>query len=123
MDNRIIILIVIGVVIVIFTSAIISSPTKTTNSPTPTSSPTSGQTGTGTNNQVQVSGSVEYGQTGSIEFTGLTSKISSSASISNGRYSILLVGGQSYAVTIRAGGTYYLWLYVPSGAATFTADF
>ena len=78
--------------------------------------------GTGTNNQVQVSGTVQEFQIGIIQFQNLNRTIKTSAPIIDGKYSVLLVGGQSYDVTIK--GTYnYYSVYVPSGVATFTANF
>lgn len=84
------------------------------------------QTGTGINNQVQVSGTVSILQTGSVRFYNLGNTIQSSAPIINGKYSVLLVGGQSYHVYVdnSNGGTVGSYsLYVPSGVATFTANF
>ena len=45
----------------------------------------SAQSGIGINNQVQVSGTVQQGQSGSIKFSNLNSHIASSAPIANGR--------------------------------------
>ena len=77
-------------------------------------------------NQVQVSGTVSEAHTGTIKFTNLNQTIVTSASITNGEYSVWLVGGQSYNVVVylvtgNTVGTYSL--YIPSGVATFTANF
>jgi hypothetical protein len=86
-------------------------------------------TGAGTNNQVQVSGTTQILQTGTIKFieTGYgTSLIKTTAPIRDGKYSILVVGGKSYTVYVeREEGTIAgdYSLYVPEGVATFTADF
>ena len=89
--------------------------------------------GVGTNNQVQVSGKVNYKFVTSIIFTSTGgTNISSSASIVNGQYSVLLLGGQSYTVQLWNPDKYAigyggyeatLALYVPSGVTTFTANF
>lgn len=89
--------------------------------------------GVGTNNQVQVSGKVNYQFVTSIIFTSTGgTNISSSASIVNGQYSVLLLGGQSYTVQLWNPDKYAigyggyeatLALYVPSGVTTFTANF
>jgi hypothetical protein len=83
-------------------------------------------TGTGIGNQVQVSGTVKGRQTGTIVFVNLNKTIQTSAPITDGKYSVLLVGGQSYDVAAgdKSTGDYSTYkLYVPSGVATFTADF
>jgi hypothetical protein len=104
---------VVGLALGIFISVILNLP----NAILPT--------GTGTNNQVQVSGTVQKTQTGTIYFRNLNRTIETSAPIIDGKYSVLLVGGQSYDVYVN----YYSYstpnylLYVPSGVATFTADF
>lgn len=82
--------------------------------------------GAGVSNQVQVSGTVSITQTGTIEFTSLNGTIKSSVPIANGKYSILLVGGQSYNVRVENERGYYAGdysLYVPLSVATFTANF
>ncbi len=82
--------------------------------------------GAGVNNQVQVSGTVSVTQTGTMHFTSYpNSSIKSSVPITNGQYSVLLVGGISYNIEV----TYPPYnhpdytLYVPLGVATFTANF
>ncbi len=81
--------------------------------------------GAGVSNQVQVSGTVSITQTGTIQFTNLVGTIESSVPITNGKYSILLVGGQSYHVYVSIPGAYgsSYTLYVPLGVTTFTANF
>ena len=89
-------------------------------------------TGAGVNNQVQVSGSVNGKQTGTITFTNSTTyylphdnDIYTSAKIVNGQYSVSLVGGESYTVVIESPNysNDYQSLYVPSGVNKFTANF
>jgi hypothetical protein len=83
--------------------------------------------GAGIRNQVQVSGTVSETQSGTIEFRNYYGNITSSVPITNGRYSILLVGGQSYDVYIYLADeldySYYGYSYVPVGVTTFTANF
>lgn len=92
------------------------------------------QTGTGINNQVQVSGSISENQPSEIYFSSLGlvngSRIQTSSLITNGQYSVVLVGGQSYTVYVYyqpVGNTYptskTYSIYVPSGVTTFTANF
>jgi hypothetical protein len=86
-------------------------------------------TGAGTNNQVQMSGTVHTTQTGTIEFKEIYSSnntnLQSSAPIEDGKYSVLLVGGKSYDVYVSADGygkgDYSI--YVPEGVTIFTANF
>jgi hypothetical protein len=85
--------------------------------------PSSFHTGAGVNNQVQVSGTVSEIQTGTIQFDNLNATIRTSGQIVNGHYSVLLVGGQSYSVTIYNGSTYYYSKYIPLDVSTFTANF
>lgn len=84
----------------------------------------------GTNNQVQMSGTVQATQTGTIEFNEVyslnTTHVQSSAPIKDGTYSVLLVGGKSYNVYVSnedgySRGDYSI--YVPEGVTTFTANF
>ncbi len=90
--------------------------------------------GTGTNNQVSVSGTVQNGVAGSkLYFTNLDGTIQTIATVTNGQYSVLLVGGQSYAVSSYGFGSivdgkFYPQsnannFYVPSGVNTFTKNF
>ena len=90
--------------------------------------------GTGTNNQVQVSGTVQNGVDGDkLYFTNLDGTIQTIATITNGQYSVLLVGGQSYAVSSYGFGSivdgkFYPQstannFYVPSGVTTFIKNF
>ena len=113
MNNKIIIGVgiglVIGLVLGIFVSVIINLPSLI-------------NTGTGINNQVQVSGRVAGFQIGIINFVNLNETIVTSAPIMDGKYSVLLVGGQSYVAVIKGTSNQYA-LYVPSGVATFTHDF
>ena len=83
-------------------------------------------TGAGTSNQVQVSGTVRDTQTGTIYFRNLNVTIETSGSITDGKYTVLLKGGQSYEVAVNhriVFNDYDYTLYVPEGVATFTADF
>jgi hypothetical protein len=118
MANKIIIGIVIGLVVGlvlgIAISEVIKLPTKT---------------GTGTNNQVQVSGTVTpaYGDTvNTMYFQNLNGTFETSAPLINGSYSVLLLGGQSYNVfdfQPRSTGTGdYNTFYVPLGVTTFTEN-
>jgi hypothetical protein len=90
------------------------------------------QTGAGSNNQVQVSGTVQETQTGTIGFSNSpetyrnssVTPIQSTSFIANGRYSITLVGGHSYYVQVIYGYISKSYsLYVPLGVTTFTANF
>jgi hypothetical protein len=84
-------------------------------------------TGVGISNQVQVSGTVWDTQTGTIYFRNLNRTIETSAPIIDGKYSVLLIGGQSYEVYVNYYSSYSSDLdytvYVPSGVTTFAADF
>jgi hypothetical protein len=90
--------------------------------------------GAGVNNQVQVSGNISERLPSEIDFSSFAningSYIRTSCLITNGQYSVLLVGGQSYDIivywlevgfTIPTSSTYSL--YVPLGVTTFTANF
>jgi hypothetical protein len=87
--------------------------------------------GTGTNNQVQVSGSIQEQNPTEIYFVSFSKTISTSAIITNGQYSVVLVGNQSYAVMVTYqpnDGVYSstsnsYTIYIPSGVTTFTANF
>jgi hypothetical protein len=85
--------------------------------------------GAGTNNQVQVSGTISETQSGSVYFYNLAPRnqtISTTSPITNGQYSALLVGGQSYNVNIYDSTGYSkgsFTIYVPLGVSTFTANF
>jgi hypothetical protein len=89
--------------------------------------------GAGVNNQVKVSGTIQEKQPSLIYFSSLGllngSHIQTSGLIINDQYSVLIVGGQSYNVTIYyqpAGYSYSTSstysLYVPLGVSTFTAN-
>ena len=90
-------------------------------------------TGAGTSNQVQVSGTLQNPQTGTIYFLQLAKfydddAIKTSSQIVNGGYSVMLVGGQSYDIFINRYPDYSdedpdYTLYVPEGVTTFTANF
>ncbi|MCW4044846.1 MAG: hypothetical protein NWE94_04945 [Candidatus Bathyarchaeota archaeon] len=83
--------------------------------------------------QVQVSGSLHSTQTGTIYFLQCAKfysedAIKASSPIVNGKYSVWLVGGQSYDIFVNRYPAYSdikpdFTLYVPSGVTTFTADF
>jgi hypothetical protein len=86
------------------------------------------QTGAGTNNQVQVSGTVNGKQTGTIYFRTSNESIRTSSPIIDGKYNVLLVGGQSYDIYIDYyhSSSYYtpdFVLYVPLGVTVLTANF
>jgi hypothetical protein len=88
--------------------------------------------GAGTHNQVQVSGNISERLPSKIDFYSNipSSQIQTSSLITDGKYSVVLVGGQSYSVfvywlevgsIIPTNSTYSL--YVPLGITTFTANF
>ena len=90
--------------------------------------PSSTNQGTGTNNQVQVSGTVYETQFGKIEFTSTSAGVSTSVLIVDGKYNLVLRGGYSYNIAIyQSASSYYSdWqysLYVPTGVTTFTGNF
>ena len=116
---------VIGLALGIFISVILNLP----NVILPT------QSGVGMSNQVQVSGTVQVTQTGTIYFLQTpwdsfieNETIRTSSPIVDGKYSVLLVGGKSYDIFIDDYPSYWdedpdYVLYVPAGVTTFTADF
>jgi hypothetical protein len=78
------------------------------------------------NNQVQVSGLVSETQSGIITFSSANRNSYKTLHIDNGRYSVVLTGGETYKVTIESNkgvnfGNYSL--YVPIDAGNFTANF
>jgi hypothetical protein len=97
--------------------------------------PSSFHKGAGTNNQVQVSGTIQETGIISIQFISLNGNISTSATVTNGVYSVLVIGGQSYNVNLISSTDGWqpngqwgdiaktLSLYVPLGVTTFTANF
>jgi hypothetical protein len=86
--------------------------------------------GVGTNNQVQVSGTVDLtglGNVNTLYFLDLNGTIETSAPIINGHYSVLLIGGQSYKVFDYSTAKITSYsdfnpFYVPLGVTTFTED-
>jgi hypothetical protein len=112
---------VIGLVLGIVISVVFNLPSKIN------------PTGAGTGNQVQVSGTLQNPQSGTIHFLQLAKfydddAIKSSSPIVDGKYSVLLVGGQSYDIFVNRYPSYSdedpdYTLYVPEGVTTFTADF
>jgi len=89
--------------------------------------------GTGTNNQVEVSGNVPDKTSGTLYFSNLNGTFQTSVSVTNSEYSVMLLGGQSYAVSVVSGGgntidgTFYPYMnynvfYVPLGVSTFTEN-
>ena len=86
--------------------------------------------GTGTPNQVTVSGSIQEQNPSGISFSSIVGSrqtVVTSGLITNGQYSVVLVGNQSYSVrvTYSTGATESAGysIYVPSGVSTFTANF
>ena len=82
--------------------------------------------GVGTNNQVQISGTIQDSSVATIKFTSLDGKITSSVPNVNCAYSILLLGNQSYNVQLIYQNGYLengLSTYIPSGVTTLTANF
>ena len=85
----------------------------------------------GVSNEVQVSGTVSETRLGTIQFINwndtTNTRYNHYASIMNEKYSILLVGGESYSVYIgepfETGYSYSFSLYVPSNVTTFTVNF
>jgi hypothetical protein len=82
---------------------------------------------------VQVSGTVPDRTSGTLYFANSDGTIQTSASITNGEYSVLLVGGQSYTASHISSvghiidGTFYPYInynefYVPLGVTTFTEN-
>jgi len=106
---------VIGLVLGIFVSILFNLPS-------------SFHTGVGVNNQVQVSGTVPDNITGTLYFFNSNRTFETSAPINNGRYSVLLVGGQSYdifdyvPVSGPLGFSDYNPFYVPLGIITLTEN-
>jgi hypothetical protein len=102
------------------------SPTiESTVSPSSTSLPTP-YPSTEPSNEVVVSGTVSYCQNGTITF--LTSNYSGTTFISDSKYTAMLIGGQSYNVTISYQGTQgeemqFATVNVPTGVTYFTANF
>jgi hypothetical protein len=108
---------IVGLALGIFTSVLFNFPS-------------SFRTEVRANNQVQVSGTVNETRQGTIQFINwnetTNTRYAHYAQITDGKYSILLVGGKSYDVYIGTGETGYSYafsLYVPSNINTFTANF
>jgi hypothetical protein len=145
MNSKIVLGIVVGLIagllLGVFVGVLVISPSgilpiKTVNptptpSPIPTSSPVSG---VGTNNQVQVSGTIQEENASEISFSsiiGSSQKVQTSAIITNGQYSVVLVGNQSYDVVVAYPSVYEpsennynsYTIFVPSGVTTFSANF
>jgi hypothetical protein len=93
--------------------------------------PSSFHTEVRVDNQVRVSGAVNETRLGTIQFINWNeaenTRYAHYARITDGKYSILLDGGQSYDVYIgepfQTGYSYEYSLYVPSNITTLTADF
>lgn len=105
---------VIGLVLGVFVSVIFNLPNSI-------------HMGVGVASQVQVSGTVPNRTTGTLCFSNLNHTIETTALITNGEYSVLLVGGQSYEVfdTYFPPSGYspdYNTFYVPLGVTTFTEN-
>jgi hypothetical protein len=118
MNNRIIVGVVIGLVVGLALGVFIGIAVYP-----------SVHSATGTHNQVQVSGTVThpYGVTSNtLYFQNLNGSFETSASIVNGRYSVLLIGGQSYNMydysASYGGASDYQPFYVPLGVSTFTEN-
>lgn len=122
MANKILMGVIIGLVVGLIlgfaVSAVIKLPTKS---------------GTGTNDQVQVSGNVPDKTSGTLYFSNLNGTFQTSATVTNSGYRVLLLGGQSYDVSVLAGGgntidgTFYPYMnynvfYVPLGVSTLTEN-
>ncbi len=109
---------VVGLILGFAVSTVIKLPTRS---------------GTGTNDQVQVSGNVPDKTSGTLYFSNLNGTFQTSATVTNSGYSVLLLGGQSYDVSVQSGGgntidgTFYPYMsynvfYVPLGVSTFTEN-
>jgi hypothetical protein len=107
---------VVGLVLGIFVSVIFNLPNSI-------------HTGVGVASQVQVSGTVPNRTTGTLCFRNSNKTIETTALITNGEYSVLLVGGQSYEIFYgsfpvswsESHGDYNAF-YVPLGVTTFTEN-
>jgi zinc-ribbon domain len=86
--------------------------------------------GSGTNNQVTVSGTItlDGNNRGVIYFANINGSFETSCAVTNGHYSVLLLGGQSYHTfdynpnQDELQYTDYNPFYVPSGVTTFTEN-
>jgi hypothetical protein len=92
--------------------------------------PSSFHTEVRVDNQVQVSGSVSETRQGTIQFINwnetTNTRYAHYAQITDGKYNVFLIGGQSYDVYVGTGETGYSYeysLYVPSNVTTYTANF
>jgi hypothetical protein len=75
---------------------------------------------------VLVSGTISETQNGTIHFDGYDLPVSTKANITDGKYSVLVVGGLLYKIMVYSYAnifTYSYTLYVPSNVTTFTANF
>ncbi len=87
-------------------------------------------TGAGINNQVQVEGTVNLTQTGTITFSNSEEQkrntsqplIETTGLIVNHQYSVVLVGGHTYSVAISDDPRDYLRVHVPLTIYVFTAN-
>ena len=109
---------IVGLVAGVFIGAFFISPSKSV---------------AGKNNQVEVSGNVPNKTSGTLYFSNLNGTFQTSTSVTNSEYSVLLLGGQSYAVSVMSGGgntidgQFYPYMnynvfYVPLGVSTFTEN-
>ncbi len=110
-------LLVIGLVVGLAVGAYVLYPLVTPN-------PAAGK-----NNQVQVSGTVNARNGTLLSFGNLNQTIETTANVTNGRYSVLLVGGQSYNVYLGGFPPPVDWqdpdytpFYVPLGVSAFTEN-
>jgi len=123
MNNKIVIGIVIGLiaglVLGVFIGLSISPSSKTVAE---------------TNTQVQVSGTIQEQNPIEISFSsiyGSSQTIQTSSVITNGQYSVLLIGDQSYSVIVTYETALFPYysanmsysLYVPPHVTTYTANF
>ena len=111
---------VIGLVLGVFVSVLFNLPS-------------SFHTGVGVNNEVQVSGTAQWATSNILYFQNVNQTIETTATIVNGRYSVLLVGGQSYNIynsnpTVceekfgYAPSSDFQPFYVPLGVTTLTEN-
>ena len=120
MNSKIVLGIVVGLIVVlvlgVFIGVLFISPSKTS---------------AGKNNQVQVSGTIQEQNPNEIYFVSFSKIISTSDIITNGQYSVVLVGNQSYDVVVAYPCVYEpsennynsYTIFVPSDVTTFTANF
>jgi hypothetical protein len=90
-------------------------------------------TGVGVNTLVQVSGTVQFMKSGTLYFQNANQTIQTTATVTSGQYSVLLIGGQPYNVYVNNPTIFeeeygyaplrdYNSFYAPLGVTTFTEN-